>query len=85
MCGKGVGLSPLLFVVYMDKITMNCKLVEDVKVGDCLLSSLLYADDLVHISRNAKNLQYNSDQLSRTCEEFGMKVNVDKSKTMVLG
>ena len=69
----------------MDKIIKNCKLVEDVKVGDCLLSSLLYADDLVLISRNAKNLQHNLDQLSRTCEEFGMKVNVDKLKTMVLG
>ena len=45
----------------------------------------MYADDLVLISRNAKNLQHNLDQLSRTCEEFGMKVNVDKSKTMVLG
>ena len=81
---QGCKLSPLLFVIYMDKLVKDCKFVSDVKVKDYSLSSLLYADDLVLISRNAKGLQHNLERLSRACDEFGMKINLEKTKTMVI-
>ena len=81
---QGFKLSPLLFVIYKDKLVKDCKFVSDVKVKDYSLRSLLYADDLVLISRSANGLQHNLERLSRTCDEFGMKINLEKTKAMVI-
>ncbi|MBJ5547111.1 hypothetical protein JGG71_23185, partial [Salmonella enterica subsp. enterica serovar Derby] len=46
---------------------------------------LLYGDDMVLVSKSSHSLQCNLDQLIRTCEEYGMRINVEKSKSMVVG
>ncbi|MBJ3206176.1 reverse transcriptase family protein, partial [Salmonella enterica subsp. enterica serovar Give] len=82
---QGCKLSPLLFLIYMDKIVKDSKFIADVRVGEANISSLLYADDMVLISKSFHSLQCNLDQLTRTCEEYGMRINVEKSKSMVVG
>ncbi|MBJ3756095.1 reverse transcriptase family protein, partial [Salmonella enterica subsp. enterica serovar Derby] len=82
---QGCKLSPLMFLIYMDKIVKDSKFIADVRVGEAKIWSLLYADDLVLISKSSHSLQHNLDQLTRTCEAYGMKINVEKSKSMVVG
>ncbi|MBJ5510278.1 reverse transcriptase family protein [Salmonella enterica subsp. enterica serovar Meleagridis] len=82
---QGCKLFSLLFLIYMDKIVKDSKFIADVKVGEAKISSLLYADDMVLISKSSHSLQCNLDQLTRTCEEYGMRINVEKSKSMVVG
>ncbi|MBJ5486881.1 hypothetical protein JGG36_24130 [Salmonella enterica subsp. enterica serovar Meleagridis] len=76
---------PLLFLIYMDKIVRYSKFIADVRVGEAKISSLLYADDMVLISKSSHSLQCNLDQLTTNCEEYGMRINAEKSKSMVVG
>ncbi|MBJ5686642.1 hypothetical protein JGH00_22840, partial [Salmonella enterica subsp. enterica serovar London] len=82
---QGCKLSPLLFLIYMDKIVKDSKFIADVRVGEAKISSLLHADDMVLISKSTHSLQHNLDLLTRTCEEYGMRINVEKSKSMDVG
>ena len=82
---QGSNLSPTLFnlyindlVDYLDNIPANQPFI-----GDCKLSCLLYADDLILISHTASGLQ----KLINTAESYFHKwrllVNTDKTKIMV--
>ncbi|MBJ5561246.1 hypothetical protein JGG76_24365 [Salmonella enterica subsp. enterica serovar Derby] len=67
------------------KIVKDSEFVDDVRVEDAKMSSYYYADDMVLISKSFHSLHCNLDQLTRTCEEYGMRINVEKSKSMVVG
>ncbi|MBJ5695552.1 hypothetical protein JGG83_23150 [Salmonella enterica subsp. enterica serovar Derby] len=69
-------MSPLLFLIYTDKIVKDSEFIADVRVGEAKISSLLYADDMVLISKSTHSLQHNLDHLTRICEENGMGINV---------
>ena len=45
---------------------------------------LLFADDLVSLGDTVGNLQKLIDKLSEYCKKWGMKVNKDKTKVIVL-
>ena len=44
---------------------------------------LLYADDISCVSDTVRRLQEQINQLSKFCDKWGMKVNLDKSKIIV--
>ena len=44
---QGCALSPILFVIYMDRISRHSHGVEGLQVGDLKIASLLFADDVV--------------------------------------
>lgn len=67
----------------MDKTVRDREFVADVKV--LKISCLLYVDDMVLISYSTRSLQHNLDQSTRTCEEYGMRINGEKTKIMVVG
>ena len=51
---QGCSLSPILFLIYMDRIVQKSESCGGVKIGDCTVQRLLFADDLVplHSTQN---------------------------------
>ena len=79
---QGCVLSPLLFIVYMSWID-ECSLSDKcAAIGNCKISHLLFADDLVLLSSTKSGLQRALNSFVRACNTAGMKISTDK--TMVL-
>ena len=43
----GCSYSPILFLIYIDRIVKKSKSCGGVKIGDCTVQRLLFADDVV--------------------------------------
>src|ERR1700755_1834470 len=82
---QGCCLSPLLFIIFMDKIIRQANIEGNIEVGEVIMKILAYADDLILLMDNIEDLQRGIDSLNVACEEFGMKISVDKTKVMYVG
>ena len=90
-CGIGVKqgcpISPLLFSFHRDELeTLLEEASEDSdcpRLAELLIAILLSADDIALFSYSSKGLQRQFDILQAFCAERGLKVNVQKTKTMV--
>lgn len=83
---QGCNLSPALFNCYvndiprkLDKLQTDQPLIIDRKI-----SCLMYADDLVLISKSAKGLQKMISVLERYCNKWQLTVNVNKTKILIV-
>ena len=74
---QGSVLSPLLFAIVVDVITESAR--ED------LMYEILYADDLVLMSKTMEELREKFQKWKGGFESKGMKVNLGKTKVMVSG
>ena len=54
-------------------------------IGDNIISSLAYADDLVLFGKTELDLQDSINDLDRACLEYGMKISSSKTKVMHVG
>ena len=81
---QGCILSPLLFNLYIrditDKFNKDC---HPVLLHDTALNCLMYADDLVLLSHSAKGLQNCLDSLEAFCKEWGLRINLQKTKVII--
>ena len=59
--------------------------MEGISFGGVNIIDLRYADDAVLVADKKKKLQKMIDKLNDTCKEYGMDINVKKTKVMVLG
>ena len=73
---QGCVLSPLLFIIYMDRITKEANL--EPEALDVLLSS----DDQSLAHESKERLKEHTSSLNSTCEEYDMKISVTKTETM---
>ena len=74
---QGSVLSPLLFAIVVDVITENA--------GRGVVNELLYADDLVIVSKGMEDLKERFWNCKDALESKGLKVNSRKTKLMVSG
>ncbi|TWW81730.1 R2DM Retrovirus-related Pol polyprotein from type II retrotransposable element [Takifugu flavidus] len=81
---QGCPLSPILFIIFMDRISRCSHGVEGIRFGDLRIGSLLFADDVVLLASSARDLQLSLDRFAAACEAAGMKISTSKSKAMVL-
>ena len=81
---QGCSLSPILFLIYMDRIVKNSASCGGVKIGDCTVQRLLFADDLVLLDSSQNGLQQALDRFSNACCVAGMKISTAKTETMCL-
>ena len=82
---QGGILSPILFNLYMDELSINLRRCRTgCMVGERLVNHLMYADDLVIMSPCSAGLQ----QLLNICSEYGLmcdiKFNPKKSVVMIM-
>ncbi|KAK3575585.1 hypothetical protein QTP86_030518 [Hemibagrus guttatus] len=81
---QGCPLSPVLFIVLMDRISRRSQGLEGVRFGDHRISSLIFADDVVLLAPSSLDLQHALGRFAAECEAAGMRVSIYKSEAMVL-
>ncbi|TWW77398.1 R2DM Retrovirus-related Pol polyprotein from type II retrotransposable element [Takifugu flavidus] len=81
---QGCPLSPILFIIFMDRISRCSHGVEGIWFGDLRIASLLFADDVVLLAPSARDLQLSLDRFAAACEAAGMRISTSKSEAMVL-
>ena len=84
---QGDNLSPTLFNIFIDDVgqCVADKPEEAVTLNNVSIPSLLYADDLVLISKSSTNMQRSVDKLEEYCSRWKLCVNIDKTKILVFG
>ena len=68
---QGCVLSPLLFIVYMNWIDKCRQADECATIGNCRISRLLFADDLVLLSSTESGLQRALNSFADACNRDG--------------
>ncbi|KAK3520456.1 hypothetical protein QTP70_024071 [Hemibagrus guttatus] len=81
---QGCPLSPVLFIVFMDRISRRSQGLEGVRFGDHRISSLIFADDVVLLASSGLDLQHALGHFAAEREAAGMRVSTSKSEAMVL-
>lgn len=90
---QGDSLSPLLFVIVMDKLVKNIKrrtnhlktIVGYTHLTPVKIEGLLYADDVVLIADNLRKMQRLIDVWTEEMEKMKLEININKCKTMKIG
>ena len=78
---QGDNLSPTLFAIYINDLAAGLKeLNAGVKIGDDVVSILLYADDIALISPSEEEMQRMLNFVARWCKQWTMDINMSKSK-----
>ena len=83
---QGCPMSPLLFSIYTEMM-MNEAMEgskDGVRVGGELIRDVRFADDQGMVDLCEEGLQRTMDRLNKTAKEYNMKINVKKTKTMVI-
>ena len=81
---QGCVLSPLLFIVYMNWIEKCSQADECATIGNCKISRLLSADDLVLLSSTESSLQRALNSFADECNTTGMKISTAKTEVLYL-
>ena len=72
---QGCVLSPLLFIVYMDRIT------REANDSETELNELLFADDQSLVHNDKESLQHHMTALDDACEKYGMRISIEKNRS----
>ena len=90
--GKGVHqaciLSPCLFNLYAEYIMRNSGLEEaqaGIKIARRNINNLRYADDITLMAESEEELKSLLMKVNQESEEVGLKLNIQKTKTMASG
>ncbi|CAF1534892.1 unnamed protein product [Adineta ricciae] len=81
---QGCVLSPLLFVIYMDKISRTSASSTCVQIGNVKVDSLLFADDIARLATSENNLQMALNKFDKVCLDYGMKISEKKTEVMMI-
>ena len=85
---QGCILSPLLSNLFLNDLPKSSSTAHQtdpfiLSINDDKLTSLLYADDLVQLSKSGKGLQNCIDIVSSFCESWHLTVNHKKSTVLI--
>jgi len=72
-------VSPVLFVIFMDRISRPSLGLEQVSFGGLGIASLLFADDVVLLAFSDRALRHSLGRFAAECEAAGMRVSTSKS------
>lgn len=81
---QGCILSPTLFNIFIhDLPNIFDQTCDQVELNDINISCLMYADDLVLMSKSAQGLQMCLNKLNQYCDKWRLQVNLKKTKVMI--
>ena len=80
---QGHPLSPDLFKVYIKDLSDGFDSPNCPKLMDQIISHLLWADDLILLALDTKTLQRQLDCLNEFCKDWGVEINVSKTKLLI--
>lgn len=81
---QGDNLSPSLFNIFINDLPSyleNC--IDSVMLHSKKLNCLMYADDVVIFSTSPEGLQNKLNCIGKFCDDWGMKVNIKKTKVII--
>jgi hypothetical protein len=82
---QGCTLSPTLSNIFQNDIhDIFDEECDPVILGNTKFNSISWADDLVLVSTSKCGLQNSLDKLGHYCEKWNLKLNVDKTKVMIM-
>src|SRR6476469_375080 len=83
---QGCPLSPLLFSIYAEMMMKEAleNVEKGVRVGGELIKDVKYADDQGMVANTEAGLQSLMDSLNTTAKHYDMKINIKKTKAMVV-
>ena len=83
---QGCPLSPLLFSIYAEMMMAEALegAEEGIRVGGEIVADVRFADDQGMVASSQAGLQTLMDRLNESAKEYDMKINVKKTKTMVV-
>ena len=82
---QGCLLSPLLFNIYIQEILNKTpdNVTDGVATGRRLVKAICFADDQAMTASSEEGLQRIMETLERIPEEYGMRINLKKTKVMM--
>ena len=80
-------MSPCLFNFYAEYITRNAGLEAQagIKIAGRNINNLRYADDTTHMAESQEELRSLLMKVKEESESVGLKLNIQKTKTMASG
>jgi hypothetical protein len=81
---QGCVLSPCLFNLYTENIFKHIKEIPGLNINGNIINNLRYADDTVLLAENPEELQHLVKEVSMKSREYGLEMNIKKTKTMVI-
>ena len=85
---QGGVLSPMLFLLYaeliMSIVFKEFDLMECITLNGKKLNRLMFADDCLFLSKSKKELMAMVSRLKKVSEDFGLLLNVKKTKVMII-
>ena len=83
---QGCPLLPILFNIYLEDLMKNCfPNTANVNIGGRRIKCIRFADDMVLLTEDKRMLENILIELNERCEDHGMKINISKTKAMVIG
>ena len=80
---QGCILSPTLFAMYIDDLVDQLRAKNSgIACGECEVSSLLYADDIVLLAPDEESLQVQIKVVEEWCKRWRMSLNIAKTKVI---
>lgn len=83
---QGCLVSPILFNIYAEAMLREAlEEVEGVRVGGQLVKSVRFADDQAMVASTASGLQHMMECTNKIVNNYGMRINIKKTKVMKIG
>lgn len=83
---QGCIISPVLFNIYNEHLMREVfdEWQSGITIGGTKINNLRYADNTVVLAASKKQLQHILNKLENTSEKYGLKLNRDKTKIMII-
>lgn len=82
---QGHTLSPEFFKCYLDDLSPLLAHKDVPELNNCLISHLLWADDLVLMGLSLKTAQHLFDVFATFCVTWGLEINLKKTSMVIFG